>query len=480
MSGILSTTRSARPPIESLECVEVLLGQAADGRAVEVRDAVHGRARPGRAIPGMASNVWRASRSSPAPWTCGWLARTCSISVVPDRGRPKTNTGRRVSWPVPAIRAKNAASNVLQQAVDEPLVVGRDVLAAALGQLHADGVGLAQAFGGAGVVAAGVEHVGQGEEEPGAGSWARLGSASRSSSSGEIRVGQLAAEQRRQPGVRDREVRLEPQRRAEGRLGLVQLALLLVEPADVELGRGRVGLDLQRGARNAHRASIEPALFLQRPAQREMEARSLLVSQGQHALPAAGSPRPGSSRSMYSSARISQKRRVGRVELDGPLEPGQGVVELALAGRISPRWACDRARSGSSRSASRYEPLASTSRFKPRKALPRLWCKAAMSGLEPHRLLAVRQRLLRLAAVQEHLAQVGPGRREGRLELDRPAEMLQRLVALAETRAGRCPGCCGPWRTRAAVPGARRNWSTASVRFPSPCRARPRLHRASG
>ena len=31
--------------------------------------------------------------SSPAPWTWEWLARICSIKVVPDRGSPKTNTG---------------------------------------------------------------------------------------------------------------------------------------------------------------------------------------------------------------------------------------------------------------------------------------------------------------------------------------------------------------------------------------------------
>ena len=32
--------------------------------------------------------------SSPAPQTSGWLLRICSVSVVPDRGMPRTNTGR--------------------------------------------------------------------------------------------------------------------------------------------------------------------------------------------------------------------------------------------------------------------------------------------------------------------------------------------------------------------------------------------------
>jgi hypothetical protein len=35
-------------------------------------------------------------RRSPAPHTCEWLARICSTSVVPDRGMPMMNTGRRL------------------------------------------------------------------------------------------------------------------------------------------------------------------------------------------------------------------------------------------------------------------------------------------------------------------------------------------------------------------------------------------------
>ena len=63
--------------------------------------------------PGIASKVNRANRSSPAPWIREWLEITCSTSVVPDRGRPKTNTGRREGWPAPALRAKNSASKDL-------------------------------------------------------------------------------------------------------------------------------------------------------------------------------------------------------------------------------------------------------------------------------------------------------------------------------------------------------------------------------
>ena len=77
------------------------------------------RGRPGRAAmpssrpttAGIASKVCRASRSSPAPWTREWLASTCSTSVVPDRGMPKTKTGWRVSSPAPARRAKSSGVN---------------------------------------------------------------------------------------------------------------------------------------------------------------------------------------------------------------------------------------------------------------------------------------------------------------------------------------------------------------------------------
>ncbi len=47
---------------------------------------------------------------------------------------------------------------------------------------------------------------------------------------------------------------------------------------------------------------------------------------------------------------------------------------------VSPRWAWAGARSGSSRRASRYEDRASVYFSIARRALPRLWCKAAMSG----------------------------------------------------------------------------------------------------
>ena len=46
---------------------------------------------------------------SPAPKTWQWLAKICSISVVPDRGSPTTNTGSSLSNPKPRTRSKKSA-----------------------------------------------------------------------------------------------------------------------------------------------------------------------------------------------------------------------------------------------------------------------------------------------------------------------------------------------------------------------------------
>ena len=53
-------------------------------------------------------------------------------------------------------------------------------------------------------------------------------------------------------------------------------------------------------------------------------------------------------------------------------------------------------------------------------------------GVEADRLLTVRQRFVGLTAIQQHLAQVGLGRREARVQLDGAAEMVECLVLLAQ------------------------------------------------
>ena len=74
----------------------------------------------------------RARDSSPAPKTWEWLASTCSTSVVPERGRPKTNTGRAVSSPCAAQRPGTLRREGGDQPIDEPgMLVGIVQLSAA-------------------------------------------------------------------------------------------------------------------------------------------------------------------------------------------------------------------------------------------------------------------------------------------------------------------------------------------------------------
>ena len=203
---------------------------------------------------------------------------------------------------------------------DEPLVLGRGILAVPLGELLADGVGLAEAGGGAGVLAAGVEHVGQPEEQPGARGLGQIRVGEPLLQRREVRIRQLAAEQGRQPGVRHGEVRLELQRRAEGRLGIVHPALLLGEAAEVEIGGRRIGLGLQ-GLVIVRAGLGVPALLLHRPAQREVHPGPRLVREQQRLLEVRD--RLGGLLPLH--VHLGQdllEGGVGRVELDGPLHPG--------------------------------------------------------------------------------------------------------------------------------------------------------------
>ena len=47
-------------------------------------------------------------RDLSAPKTWQWLARICSMSVVPERGSPTTNTGSSLSNPKPRTRWKKS------------------------------------------------------------------------------------------------------------------------------------------------------------------------------------------------------------------------------------------------------------------------------------------------------------------------------------------------------------------------------------
>ena len=383
----------------------------------------------------------RASRSSPAPWMRGWLASTCSISVVPDRGRPKTKTGRLVSNPSAGGPCEEVAVERPQQAVDEMLVLGRRVVAPAPRQLQRQGVGLAQAVGGAVVVARASRTWARPNRSRARRPGASCGIGQPRFQGGEVGVGQLAAQQRRQPGVGQGEGRLQAQRRAEGGLGLGQVALLLAQPAEVEPGRGRVrlqpcgGLVVPAGLR-------QPPFLLKRPAELRgappLASGSSASTRSQQGIASAGS-----SRSPCSSARCSQKVALSGSSSTACFSQGRASSSLAFRLQGQPEWAWATARSGSSRRASRYAARASTSRSEAPQGVAEVVVQGRPVGLEPHRFLAVRQRLFRLAAVEQHLAEVRPGRSDGRLQLDGAAEVLERLVRLGRVRGGRCPGCCG-------------------------------------
>ena len=121
---------------------------------------------------------------------------------------------------------------------------------------------------------------------------------------------------------------LELEGRAECGFGLGQLAQLFVEPAQVQVGRAGVGLDLNRG--QVMVAGLgPPADLLQSPAQREMRARPS-GAEGQHPLPA-GNRFAGLFHFIVELGQPFPVGGIGRLQLDGLPQPDQSVGELALA-----------------------------------------------------------------------------------------------------------------------------------------------------
>ena len=118
---------------------------------------------------------------------------------------PKTKTGWRVSSPAPAEPGEELGRERLDQSVDEPVVLGRVVAPAAPAALfEGQGVGLFEAGGGLGVVAAGVRDVGQAEQQVPRGSSSSSGSSSREQTAVPVRIRQPAAQQVRQAGQQSR------------------------------------------------------------------------------------------------------------------------------------------------------------------------------------------------------------------------------------------------------------------------------------
>ena len=80
----------------------------------------------GRKAPGPVDESGRRL-SSPAPWTIGWEARICSMSVVPDRGMPSTNTGRSDRAPWSAFASRSAGEKTSCNA-RHPALVGFGII----------------------------------------------------------------------------------------------------------------------------------------------------------------------------------------------------------------------------------------------------------------------------------------------------------------------------------------------------------------
>ena len=286
------------------------------------------------------------------PWTRGWLARTCSISVVPDRGRPKMKTGRRVSRPIPAVRAKNPASNARSRPSTCSACSAGSYSRESARRLQGQGVGLAQAVGGAGVRrrahrgrAPGRTAAGRGGRVPGRGSASRSSSAARSAS-GSLSRSSVAS---RAWGWADVGCSRSAARKAAS--ASASRPDLGMDAPQVELSRGRVGLQ-PGGLRSAACASgSRPSSWSAQPSPMCVAAFSV-------------GPRPARAPSTGSPRRARPARPAARRVAPSPTAPsaparrparttGRASSSWPSRLRVIPMWRWVAARPGSSRSASR-------------------------------------------------------------------------------------------------------------------------------
>ncbi len=236
-----------------------------------------------------------------------------------------------------------------QKAIDELLVLGRLIIQTLLRLLPGDRVGTGQAVSGTLVIAEGVEHVGQGEQQPGARSLVQRGVGQSGFERGQVGGGQLATEERRQPGVGDRETRLMPDRGSVSRLGPIHRADELVETTQVQVCRGQVGLELHRG-QIARAGLVQMPFVLQGPTERQVR-RDLTRLERQHATPA-GDRFIGLVPLVVNLGQPLPDRGGFRLQRDGFFQPGNGFVQMAPALQDQPDVRMSRHRSASSPSAS--------------------------------------------------------------------------------------------------------------------------------
>jgi hypothetical protein len=126
------------------------------------------------------------------------------------------------------------------------------------------------------------------------------------------------------------------------------------------------------------------------------------------------------------------KARVGRVELDGPLESVDSFARLSLAHERDAQMSMGLGEVG-------LQPQrlgVSRPRLGIALELPvgvtEVMVHGRQAGLEPDRFLAVRQCFLRPGKVQEQLAQIGLGRRVLGVNLDGATEMFECFLKFAQ------------------------------------------------
>ena len=312
-------------------------------------------------------------------------------------------------------------------------MLGRKIGATLARFLQADRIRPRQAVGGPGMIPAGVEHVGQAEQQVGAWNLGQLRVGQSLLEGGQVGVGQLAAQQGRQPGVGHREAWLAVQRFAEGRLGVIHLAEQLVEPAEVQVDHPQVGVAFQHVPVPLVRLG-QPALLLERAAERQMRGHPIGI-QGHHALPAGnrfrrlvqlvqqfGQPLPERHIVGFSLDRSPQPRHgPGEMTpaLEDPTDVGVGGRQLRVQSQGFPVF-----RPGLVEPIQRHQHLA------------QVVVQFRRRGIEANRLLRVRQGFRGPVEVHQHQAKVRLGRGERRLEFHGASELDEGLLALPPLAEG--------------------------------------------
>ena len=186
------------------------------------------------------------------------------------------------------------------------------------------------------VALAGIEHVGQAELQVGAGQLVQGRVVEPKLQERQVLIGELVAQECGQPGEGDRVPGVTLECLAEAGFRHFQVAELLFQTAHADVGQREAGLQAERLLKLLP-GVVEPAVFLIEPTQ-------IVVGQGparlelDHLL--VNFDRIGVAILLPEGfGKVLQKEVGLRLELGGPLEPGQGFIEPAfLLERLVRGW----------------------------------------------------------------------------------------------------------------------------------------------